>query len=137
MKEMALVEPIIIQTDQVGGNGLYARTVDSPIGTVVSKQNMMLVQPLLMKYYKSGRCRPVDIPLDTITTKARFMLIQCGKTVLGLDILVRMLQPHELAAAHSFPRHYQFFGTKEAQTKQIGNSVPVKLARAHAHAILS
>ena len=132
-----LVEPFIVQTDQCGGGGIYARSVDSPIGTVVSKQNMLLIQPLIMKYYKSGRCRPVDLPLDTITTKARFMLVQCGETTVWLDILVRMLQPYELAAAHSFPRHYQFTGNKEAQTKQIGNSVPIRLARAHARAILS
>ena len=41
-----------------------------------------------------------------------------------------MLAPHELAAAHSFPRSYRFRGTKEQQVKQIGNSVPVKTARA-------
>jgi len=138
-KEMALVEPIIIQTDQTGGNGIYARSVDQPIGTVVSKQNMLLVEPLILKYYRTGRCCPVDEPLDTITTKARFMLVECksGRRVAELDIRTRMLQPHELAAAHSFPASYQFTGTKESQTKQIGNSVPVKLARAHALAILS
>jgi DNA (cytosine-5)-methyltransferase 1 len=54
-----------------------------------------------------------------------------------MDILVRLLQPHELARAHSFPDAYKFTGTKDEQTKQIGNSVPVELAAAHAQAILS
>jgi site-specific DNA-cytosine methylase len=53
-----------------------------------------------------------------------------------LDILFRMLQPHELADAHSFPKHYVFTGTKEDQTAQIGNSVPVKTAQAHHRALL-
>lgn len=137
--EMILVEPFIAQTDQVGGNGAYVRSLDGPLATVVSKQNMMLVEPLLLKYYKTGRCKQVDRPLDTVTTKARFMLVECegGREVAELDIRTRMLQPHELAAAHSFPSGYKFTGNKENQTTQIGNSVPVKLAAAHAEVVLS
>jgi site-specific DNA-cytosine methylase len=41
-----------------------------------------------------------------------------------------MLQPHELAAAHSFGAHYHFCGTRDDQVRQIGNSVPVQLGRA-------
>ena len=41
-----------------------------------------------------------------------------------------MLQPHEQAAAHSFPRGYVLAGTQEDQTRLIGNSVPKNLARA-------
>ena len=47
-----------------------------------------------------------------------------------LDILFRMLTVKELAAAHSFPDDYWFAGTKSDQVKQIGNSVPVRVARA-------
>jgi len=138
-KNFALVEPLIIQTDQTGGNGGYVRSLNEPLGTVVSKQNMLLVEPLILKYYKTGRCKRVDQPLDTVTTKARFMLVECksGREVAELDIRTRMLQPHELAAAHSFPGSYQFTGSKEDQTTQIGNSVPVELAAAHAEVVLS
>lgn len=137
--EMALVEPILVQTDQQGGNGDYSRSVDSPLGTVVTKQNILLVEPMLMKFYKTGICKPVCDPLDTVTAKARFLLVECatGREVAELDIRTRMLQPKELAAAHSFPAAYQFTGNKEDQTKQIGNSVPVELAAAHAEAVLS
>lgn len=135
----ALVEPIIVQFDQAGANGGYARPIDRPLATVVTKQNMLLVQPMVLKYYKTGRCKPVDEPLDTVTTKPRFMLVEPTASApgLALDILTRMLQPHELARAHSFPSDYRFTGNKEDQTKQIGNSVPVELAAAHAEAILS
>lgn len=135
--EMALVEPYLVQTDQTGGNGACIHGLDKPVPTVVSKQNLLLVEPLVLKYYKTGRCRPVDAPLDTVTTKARFMLVECktGREVAEIDILTRMLQPHELGAAHSFPGHYKFTGNKEDQTKQIGNSVPVELAAAHARAL--
>ncbi len=52
-----------------------------------------------------------------------------------LDIRTRMLQPHELAKAHSLD-DFKFTGSKEDQTKQIGNSVPKKLAEAHAYMLL-
>jgi len=53
-----------------------------------------------------------------------------------LDILFRMLQPHELAAAQGFPKDYQFSGTREQRVKQIGNAVPVNLATALCAALL-
>lgn len=137
--EMALVQPLIVQTDQTGGNGGYVKSVDEPIGTVVSKQNMLLVQPFVVKYYRKGfGAHGVNEPLATVTTKQRFMLVEAtsGREVAELDIRTRMLQPHELAAAHSFPKSYRFTGNKEEQTKQIGNSVPVEMAAAHAREIL-
>lgn len=180
---ISLVEPILVQIDQTGGNGAYAYSIKKPLKTVVTKQNMMLVEPFilptkynerkgqqprthstrrplptvvtsanhalvepfLVKYYRTGAARSLRIPLDTVTTKDRFMLIE-PKTrivrrydkkshtwlVIGqLDIRKRMLKPHELAAAHSFPKHYQFTGTQEDQTTQIGNSVPVEMGKAH------
>jgi DNA (cytosine-5)-methyltransferase 1 len=58
------------------------------------------------------------------------------RPVAEIDILFRMLQPHELAGAFTFPRGYQFTGTKTEQVKQIGNAVPVKLAEACTKQIL-
>jgi DNA (cytosine-5)-methyltransferase 1 len=48
-----------------------------------------------------------------------------------------MLQPHELAAAMSFNKDYQFSGNKTDKVKQIGNAVPVRTATALCKAILS
>jgi DNA (cytosine-5)-methyltransferase 1 len=47
-----------------------------------------------------------------------------------------MLQPRELAAAMGFPSDYEFCGTKTETTEQIGNAVPVNLARALVENIL-
>ncbi|RAW44305.1 hypothetical protein DQW50_15035 [Halorubrum sp. 48-1-W] len=41
-----------------------------------------------------------------------------------------MLQPRELAATQGFPPDYGFAGNKGETTEQIGNAVPVNLARA-------
>jgi site-specific DNA-cytosine methylase len=80
----------------------------------------------------------IQEPLDTITTKDRFLLVEprTGKTIAELDILFRMLQPHELAAAMSFPGDYKFTGNRGDQICQIGNAVPIQLARAHVRALL-
>jgi DNA (cytosine-5)-methyltransferase 1 len=48
-----------------------------------------------------------------------------------------MLQPHELAAAMSFPKTYHFVGNREKVVKQIGNAVPVNLAKALCQTILT
>jgi DNA (cytosine-5)-methyltransferase 1 len=40
-----------------------------------------------------------------------------------------MLNPSELAAAQGFPPPYKFIGDKTERTEQIGNAVPVSLAK--------
>lgn len=45
-------------------------------------------------------------------------------------------QPHELSAAMSFPKSYQFSGNKGQTIKQVGNAVDVSIARALGLAIL-
>jgi DNA (cytosine-5)-methyltransferase 1 len=81
---------------------------------------------VLVKYYGTAIGASLDEPLDTVTTKDRFGLVQfeVDGVTYGLDIRFRMLQPHELAAAMTFPASYPFTGNKSEQTKQIGNAVP-------------
>jgi DNA (cytosine-5)-methyltransferase 1 len=79
--------------------------------------------------------------MKTLTGRDRFALgepfvfHQDGKSYL-LDIRFRMLQPHELARAMSFPENYRFKGTREQVVKQIGNAVPVSLAKQLAKTLL-
>jgi DNA (cytosine-5)-methyltransferase 1 len=88
-----------------------------------------------MKYYgNSIGAESVDLPLATITCNDRFALVE-GVPHL-LDIRLRMLQPHELAAAQSFPEWYQFAGKREDVVKQIGNAVPPLLAQAIAETVI-
>lgn len=49
---------------------------------------------------------------------------------------MRMLKPEELAAAHSFPADYIITGNRSQKVRQIGNSVPVRTAKAMALADL-
>lgn len=130
-----LVEPILLG-QQSGHNG---SPVSAPCPTVATAGAIALCEPFVVKYYGTASANSLQEPLDTVTTKDRFMLVEpkTGKAVAELDILFRMLQPHELSAAMSFPKGYQFTGTKTDQVKQIGNAVPVELATAHAKALLS
>lgn len=119
------------------------RGIDEPTPTITSHApHLYLAEPFLMKYYGNGGARSVDAPLDTITSKDRFGLV--SPEVVGddgevamLDIRFRMLQPHELAAAMSFPADYEFAGNRDAKVKQIGNAVPVRTAEALCRTALS
>lgn len=85
---------------------------------------------LIVKYYGEGIAKPVSEPLDTITTRDRFGLLTPVRDGMRLDILFRMLEPHELLRAMSFPEGYLLSGSREDQIQQIGNAVEVRTARA-------
>lgn len=101
------------------------RTVDNPTPTISTSGAISLVEPFLVKYYGNGHGQSINTPLGTVTTKDRYGLVE----PVMLDILFRMLQPHELAAAMGLD-DYKFTGNKTEVVKQIGNAVPFHTARA-------
>jgi len=129
-----IVEPFITAIGQSSAKD-RSRSLDEPLSTVVTKQEHVLIEPFLVRYNGNGDAESIDIPLGSVTTKDRWGLIEPGGEFL-LDIRFRMLQPHELAAAHSFSKDFKFFGTKTEIVKQIGNSVPIRLSRELAETIL-
>jgi DNA (cytosine-5)-methyltransferase 1 len=121
----ALCEPFIAI---MKGNS-KTRDIDSPLPTITTNPHLYFCEPFITMYYGRSKASSVDEPLDTITTRDRFGLVEpCvdGNTV--YDIRFRMLQPHELAAAMSFGKDYQFAGNKTDKVRQIGNAVPVRTA---------
>lgn len=130
-----LVQPFIVPVNH--GNGdLRSHDIEKPMPTITSVDAWALIEPFLVSYYSNGHARSVDEPLDTVTSKDRFGLVEPQKIEARLDINFRMLQPHELAAAMSFPRDYEFKGNREQRVKQIGNAVPVRIAQALCESIL-
>jgi DNA (cytosine-5)-methyltransferase 1 len=128
-----LVEPFILQ-QQSGG---VARLVSQPAPTLAAKGAVALVEPLIAKYNSTAKiAKPVSVPLDTISTRDRYALVQPVVNGYALDIKFRMLQPHELSAAMSFPKSYIFTGNKGDVVRQVGNAVNVDMARALAGSIL-
>ena len=125
-----LVQPFLLP-QQSGGR---LRPVSEPAPTVATSGAIGLVEPFLVKFYGTGGAASLGVPMDTITCKDRFGLVQPIVMVKGephtLDIRFRMLQPHELSKAQSFPAGYRFSGNREEQVKQVGNAVPPALAQA-------
>lgn len=129
----ALVEPFILPAEGIY-RGNQPRSLSQPLQTVTSRGGGSIVEPFV-KYNSTGHAQPVNDPLDTITTRDRFGLV--GPQQVYLDILLRMLQPHELAAAMSFPADYKFAGNRSEIVRQIGNAVDVRQADALLSAILA
>jgi DNA (cytosine-5)-methyltransferase 1 len=130
---MGLCEPYLVNMKGKSGG----RSVDDPTFTQTSKQNQYLAQPYIVKFYGNEKSADsVNDPLATVTAKDRFGL--CIPSIGAvLDIRFRMLQPHELAAAMSFPKDYEFTGNRENKVKQIGNAVPLKTAQALCRSLLT
>lgn len=126
--EFALIEPFVLGQQ----SGAIARPVSEPLPTLATSGAVALIEPFLVSYYGTGTASAVSAPVPTITTKDRFALVEPRIA----DIRLRMLAPHELAAAMSFPSGYRFAGTRGESIKQIGNAVPVSTARALCDAIL-
>jgi DNA (cytosine-5)-methyltransferase 1 len=135
---ISLVEPFIVLlrgTDekQIGRSAL---SIDEPLTTIsAGGQHHALVEPFTMPYNSNGGdlARPISQPLGTITTTDRFALVIPD----GMDIRLRMLQPHELSAATGFPVGYRFAGTKKDHTRQIGNAWACHTATALCRTLLA
>jgi len=111
-----------------------AQSVEQPIPTLTAGgTHIAEVRAFLVKYYSSGgQWQAANDPVHTVPTKDRLGLVTVhGTDYQIIDIGMRMLQPHELYAAQSFPKNYIFThrsdGTRITKTEQIakcGNSVP-------------
>lgn len=86
---------------------------------------------------QAPRIHGLDEPASTGMTLGHGALVEPAP---HYDILFRMLEPHELAAAMGFTTEdetYEFAGTKTEQVKQIGNAVSVRKMQACVGAIMA
>lgn len=120
--------------------GLRARDVESdPIPTVTTAHRGELAFITAQFGEREGqapRVHDVEHPAPTIAATGHINLIEGTPQY---DILFRMLEPHELAAAMGFNRddfRYAFAGNKTEQIKQIGNAVSVDMMCAEVKAIM-
>ena len=151
---LGLVTPMLIQTSQTGGNGIYARPVDRPMPTITT-QNDINVVSLCAKPYHVDNDQEITPIEDVMVSEETALLVRKQAIEAGidprrllfvngepflLDIRFRMLMNTELAKATGFDDEesaYTFIGNKTQVTKQIGNAVPVNMAAALVSAILS
>jgi DNA (cytosine-5)-methyltransferase 1 len=128
----ALVTPFIVaHHGERPGQVPRVHSVDCPTPALGCSKTLSLIQPFLVPC--NGAPSAMSEPAPTVTCRDRLALVQPRQQ---LDILFRMLQPHELAGAMSFPRDYVFKGTREQKVKQIGNAVPRQIATALCRALL-
>lgn len=131
---------MVVPVTQSGG-GAQARDVDQPIPTMTTAKGgeFAVVLPVT---HEGGHERSLNAaidPLPTVTGANRGELA-IAEAFEGYDILFRMLEPHELAAAMGFntdEQEYEFAGTKTEKIKQIGNAVSVAKMKACVGAIMA
>ncbi len=129
-----LVVPV---THQDGSN--RARSIDDPLPTLTTANRGELAFIAASFGGRPGqapRTHSVDAPAPTVCASGHVNLVTGGR---DYDILFRMLEPHELAAAMSIStkkRPYHFVGTKTEVVRQIGQAVPRRTGRALALALM-
>lgn len=134
----ALVAPVMAYMNQ---GGKQSGGCDEPARTVVAGGNhAALVSALMMEYYGNNQTlRRGDAPLGCCTTVDRHGLVSVvidGVEMVIVDILFRMLRPHELAAAMGFPASFRWPKTQRETVRLIGNAVQVDQSEALVRAVL-
>jgi|GEM_PF-290785 len=133
--EFAAVLPVT----HAGGENRIS-DVDDPLPTVTGANRGELAFITAQHGERSGqapRVHDLDQPTPTIAATGHVDLIEATE---GYDILFRMLEPHELAAAMGFSdeeQTYEFAGSKTDMIKQIGNAVSVKKMKACVRSMFS
>lgn len=129
---------VVPVTHSKGGNA--ARDVDDPLPTMTTAKGGEFAMVMPVTHHDgSDRVRDTEEPLPTVTgaNRGEIAFVEAGE---HFDILFRMLEPHELAAAMGFDDEeakYEFAGTKTEKIKQIGNAVSVAKMKACVGAIMA
>ncbi|WP_312908498.1 DNA cytosine methyltransferase [Natronosalvus caseinilyticus] len=114
---------------------------DRPFHTVTARNHDgRLFSPFLVQYNGTPEhsVKSIDDPLPTLTKRARYALADPAVYPFGIDLRYRMLDPPETKRAQGFPADYEITGdTKKDRRAQIGNAVPVGMARALCEHILA
>ena len=134
--EFAIVMPV---THDDGSDRVRDAATD-PLPTVTAANRGELAFITAQHGERPGqapRVHDIGLPAPTIAASGHVDLVEATEEY---DILFRMLEAPELAAAMGFTdeeQAYEFAGTKTEQIKQIGNAVSVRKMRACVRAIMA
>lgn len=141
-----LAEPVVMRGNVGTGRTGDMRPASEPMPTITCSESLALAEPFTMPVTHHGgeRVRGVDEPLPTITGANRGELGLAAAAAdfadeVRIDINYRMLHWRELARATSFDDEgevYDFAGNATEITKQIGNAVPNRTAKALAMGLM-
>ena len=138
MRTVSTHDHFSLATLVLGQHGSAAcRPATEPVPTVACKGAVRMIEPIVIDNANGETIRGLREPLNTVTLKDQHIMalpvLEDGRRI---DIFMRMLTPRELARAHSVPDDFVITGNKTEQTKQVGNSVPVRTARALVRTLL-
>jgi DNA (cytosine-5)-methyltransferase 1 len=121
--------------------GAQPRDVDSePLPTMTTAKGgefAFIAAQFGERQGQAPRVHDIGQPTPTIAATGHINLVEATP---AYDILFRMLEPHELAAAMGFnteDQEYEFAGTKTEKIKQIGNAVSVAKMKACVGSIMA
>jgi DNA (cytosine-5)-methyltransferase 1 len=129
------------------GAGNRARPLEEPLPTVTAARRgelAFITASFGERPTQAPRVHSIEEPTPTICATGHTNLVSADARLRQdgareYDILFRMLEPHELAAAMSIStpeRPYHFTGNKTDVVRQIGQAVPRRTGRALAHALM-
>jgi DNA (cytosine-5)-methyltransferase 1 len=112
------------------GNG-NTQPVTEALSTVTSLQrHALLMRNNTARGNQAQMTTPAGEPVRTITTTGHQSLLAAERPTIDLDdVLFRMLEPREIAAAMDFPGNYRILGNRREQVRQAGNAVTPPAAR--------
>jgi len=131
---------IVLPVTHAGGHDRALNPADTPLPTVTGANRGELAFITAQHGERQGqapRVHDIDQPAPSIAATGHVDLVQATP---HYDILFRMLEPHELAAAMGFNTDestYEFAGTKTEKIKQIGNAVSVSKMKACVGALMA
>ncbi|MDR6818480.1 DNA (cytosine-5)-methyltransferase 1 [Neorhizobium sp. 2083] len=120
------------------GGAANVKTTEDPLSPITTKDRLSVIIPVTNSN-GGPQARSGEEPIPTMTT-AKGGEFAIAEATEEYDILFRMLEPHELAAAMGFNTDeatYEFAGTKTQKIKQIGNAVSVAKMKACVGAIMA
>lgn len=133
---------VVVPVTHAGGEDRAANPADTPLPTITGANRGELAFIAAQFGEREGqapRVHDIEQPAPTIAATGHVNLVEGVEAgPREYDILFRMLEPHELAAAMGFTSEefkYEFAGTKTEQVKQIGNAVSVAKMKACVSAI--
>ncbi|MFH1031103.1 MAG: DNA cytosine methyltransferase [Chloroflexota bacterium] len=157
---VGLASPVLVEVNH-GGHDDRCRSVDKPLGVLTTKRGTALISPFIVPQFseremQKPRFNSIENPLPAVTGHGAGALVEPVITHVNgivdprrvveingqpyvLDIKFRMLSNLELARAMGFTNNettYEFVGNIGEVTRQIGNAVPVNLAKALVLSIL-
>lgn len=142
-----LAEPVVMRGNVGTGCTGDMRPASEPMPTITCSESLALAEPFLVPNFgeapgQTPRTHSIDDPMPTVTATGHVQLAAPSAEVadeVRIDINYRMLHWRELARATSFDDEgevYDFAGNATEITKQIGNAVPNRTAKALAMGLM-